>query len=237
MAAIVQISPLSDSVAYDVSAGYMNQLNVQGNVGAVVYTTTSASPSLSMSNGGAVTATGFLPLGPYTVSGMVADTHGNSGTWTFTLTVVITTSPPTSVVPAVPTLPTGVEIAVPFHIDPSTGGVAVLFDYPTILEQHIKSIVLTMFGERVMNPAYGSDLSTAVFKPIQTAEINIIAKSISDSIKQWEPAVHVISVVINPSSTSDSTLIITINWSVVPFSNVNTLTVSTGGTIAQVTAP
>ena len=62
-----------------------------GNTGAVTYTTTVSSPSVSVAANGAVTSPGSTSPGAYTVSGTDADTASDTGTWTFTLTVAPTT--------------------------------------------------------------------------------------------------------------------------------------------------
>ena len=83
---LTQGSPTSDTVGY--AAGYSNQLSVTGNVGTVIYTQTSSdSPDLNVDGAGGITASASLVPGSYTVSGTDIDSVGDSGSWSFTLTV------------------------------------------------------------------------------------------------------------------------------------------------------
>ena len=70
-------------------AGYAGQLAVKYAVSAVTYTETasSASSAIVVNSSGAITAAPSLALGTYTVGGKDADSAGDKGTWTLTLTV------------------------------------------------------------------------------------------------------------------------------------------------------
>jgi uncharacterized repeat protein (TIGR02543 family) len=85
--AIVQGAPTSGTVATAGSAGFTDTLAVSGNVGAVTYVTSPLSTNLTVSGSGGVTTAGTLAAGAYTVSGTDSDTNGDSGAWTYTLTV------------------------------------------------------------------------------------------------------------------------------------------------------
>jgi phage baseplate assembly protein W len=207
-----------------------------GGTGALTWSTTSPSNDLTVSAGGQVSTTGTLTLGAYFVAGTVVDAHGNSGVWQFSLTVVGAVSPGTGVTPVQPALPSGVEILVPFQIDPATGGVATLTDYGAIMAQHIETIILTGLNERVMNVGYGYGLERAVFQPINSNLPNLTAGDITTALTKWEPRVNILTVQIAQSPTAPNVLTVTVNFSVIPFNDVNTVSVSSGGTIAQVNA-
>lgn len=64
------------------------QLNVTGNSGTVSFVTSSAPiAGLTISSSGLVSSSASLAVGSYTVSGTDSDTSGDSGTWTYTLSV------------------------------------------------------------------------------------------------------------------------------------------------------
>lgn len=235
-ATIAQVAPVSDTVSSGLSETYTNQLVVTGNVGAVTYSTTAPSNDLTVSSGGSVTATGILDIGAYVVSGVATDTQGNTGFWAFALTVVGPISPGTAVTPIMAALPSGVEIMVPFQIDPTSGGVAIVTDYAAILAQHIETIILTGLGERVMNPTYGFGAERMVFTPVNAGLPSLLKSDIITAIKAWEPKVQVQNVIVESSPVGENILIITVVFSVIPLNDVNTVTVTTGGTIAQVNA-
>jgi len=234
MGLITQLPPTSDTVDAALSGTYGNQLLSSGGTGVLTWSTTNPSPSLNVSSTGQVSTPGTLTIGTYFVGGTVSDTHGNSGPFGFTLTTVGALSPGTGVTPTQSVLPTGVEILVPFQIDPATGSVAVISDYGAILAQHIETIVLTSIGERVMNPTYGYGLEGQVFHPINANTPNMLQSDITKAINKWEPRVKVQTVAVAENPTSPSLLSVTIEFSVIPFSDVNTLVVASGGTIAQV---
>ena len=238
MAVITQLAPTSATINGENTGFYVNQVNVSGVVTApAVFVTLVASPALNVAPNGAINTTGTLEDGTYTASGTVSDQSGNNGTWVFTLTVVGVPSAQVSLVPQIPAPPTGVEIAVPFQIDPATGAVATLTTYDAIIEQHVVTVVMTEKTERLMIPTYGSDLPKAVFGPIASNTNALLAKDIQSAITAWEPAVSLVNVKISTNPQSLSELDIVVTYTIVPFNDVNTVTVTTGGTISQVNAP
>jgi len=82
---ITQSSPTSGTVT--VGSTYSNQLETTGSGGTLTFTVTTSSPAFTVSSTGAVSAPDTLGVGNYTVSGTDADTFGDSGTWSFELTV------------------------------------------------------------------------------------------------------------------------------------------------------
>jgi hypothetical protein len=79
---------------------FTDAITTSGNVGAVTFTTTSVTNAFSVNANGTISASPNLAPGVYTESGTDSDIHGDSGVWSFTLTVVatpptITLSPPT----------------------------------------------------------------------------------------------------------------------------------------------
>lgn len=238
MATITQLAPTSDSINGEVTGFYENHVNVSGVVTApAVFITTTQSLALFVAPNGSISTTGTLENGTYTAAGTVSDQSGNNGVWVFTLTVVGVPSAQVSLIPQIPTPPTGAEIAIPFQIDPATGALAVVTTYDQIIEQHVVTIVMTEKTERVMIPAYGSDLPKAVFEAMGSLNIALLAKDIQEAIVAWEPAVSIVNVSISNNAQSLSELDITVTYSLAPFNDVNTVTVTTGGTISQVSAP
>ena len=71
-------------------SAFSDTITVNGNVGAVTYTTTSSGNAFTVNSSGDVAATGALAHGVYLVSGTDADASSDSGSWTYTLTVTVT---------------------------------------------------------------------------------------------------------------------------------------------------
>ena len=84
---LAQGSPTSASVAD--AAGYSGQLTVTNASGTVTYTENSSADSADVvvDSTGAITAASSLTPATYTVSGADSDTNGDTGTWSFALTV------------------------------------------------------------------------------------------------------------------------------------------------------
>jgi uncharacterized repeat protein (TIGR02543 family) len=85
---IIQTSPTAGATTTtDSSAFSPDPITVDNNIGAVTFSTTESSTGLNVSSAGFITTTGPLVQGTYAVSGTDRDTSGDTGTWTYTLTV------------------------------------------------------------------------------------------------------------------------------------------------------
>ncbi len=89
--ALVQRVPTTASVSATNSSTFTQQLNVGANLGAITYVQTSGTPALVVSSTGLVSTSGALVAGTYRAKGTVSDATGDTGTFTFALTV---TPPP-----------------------------------------------------------------------------------------------------------------------------------------------
>lgn len=239
-------SPAPHTVVYTTTTAVLTVLYDSANPYSSITTAYATGPSaggdtspLVVSPSGMVSTTGALQLGTYEVTGTWADAQGNVGTWAFILTVIAAFAPQTSVIPATSgphaLATSGIEVSVPFHIDPGTGGVAQAGDYYTLIEQHIESIILTYYGERVMLPRYGSNLQTLVFSQIDNQVNAITASDIKAEISKWESAANITSVRISSDFTNQfqGVLNVSVDYTVVPFDQVNTMVVATGGAVLQ----
>ncbi len=93
---LAQAAPTSASVPTTASSTFTDQLHVTHSNGALTYAVTTPAAGISVSSSGAISTTGTLAAGTYTVGGTDADADGDSGTWSFTLTVTSATPPPDS---------------------------------------------------------------------------------------------------------------------------------------------
>lgn len=232
---LVQFPPITSIVSIPDSESFQTQIVMANGNGVIEFTTTVPNPSLSVSGNGTVTSTVFLPTGSYVVSGFATDERGDTGDWVFTLDVSpeVSTSDVT-VTPLQPILPTGSEVAVPFQIDPATGGIAVKSDYSSIIAQHLLTIIQTQLGERVMNPGYGSPAQGLVFSPAVGANLALIQKDIKLAIQAWEPAVNVSTLQVSANTPAEGIINVDVYYSILPHNSVSTLSISTGGSISQV---
>lgn len=89
MGRITQVDPFGRTLTVANSGvSFSDQLAVTGSSGAVTYVVTSPNNHLKVTPSGTViTVDGPLAVGTYTVSGTDSDTLGDTGTWSYTLTV------------------------------------------------------------------------------------------------------------------------------------------------------
>ena len=236
---VYQTDPFFGNVNPLVSAEFSTQLNFVNAAQPVVYTVTKSSPNLDVSTNGRITGAKTMPVGTYSIAGTALGANGGFGSWVFNLNVVDSVAPGSSVVPIIaPTataLPTGLEMLVPFQIDPATGAVASITNYAEILAQHIKTIVMTSVNQRLMLPNYGSRLVESTFAPIHGASLAMMAQDLKAVIETWEPAVNIINVNVSTNpSMAPSTVVVAIDFSVVPYNSVSTVVVTSGGNVIQV---
>ncbi len=96
---ITQGAPTSGSTTPGNSTGFTDQLATTGQTGPVTFKTTTSATGIAVSASGAISVSTQLNAGAYTVSGTDSDTSGDTGTWSYTLTVAggtITQGAPTS---------------------------------------------------------------------------------------------------------------------------------------------
>ncbi len=93
---ITQVPPKGRTVTPPMSdGGFFDHLFVVGSIGATTYGVTSSNAHLHVSSSGLVTTVGGpLAVGTYTVSGTVTDSFGDTGTWTYALSVAKSSGEP-----------------------------------------------------------------------------------------------------------------------------------------------
>ena len=78
------------------------------------------------------------------------------------------------------------------------GGIAMTVGERDI-EAAVRIILSTAKGERVMRPEFGSIIQDFVFSPNNATTHGLLAYHVTDSLRQWEPRIEIISV----DATSD----------------------------------
>ncbi|WP_063728971.1 poly-gamma-glutamate hydrolase family protein [Streptomyces sp. RTd22] len=79
-----------------------------------------------------------------------------------------------------------VQMRMPFQLD-AMGRVAVLTDPDKMLVQRSRAVVATVPGEYVGEPAFGSNISAALFRPSDPIAAAIINDAVRDAMARWEP--------------------------------------------------
>ncbi len=138
---ISQNLPMSGSTTAASSSHFSAQLVTSGASGAVTYTQSGGNSKLNVSTTGLVTVAGSLNAGTYTVSGTTSDAAGDSGTFTFSLTVSGYLRP---VVHAVK------GTAVPGHLAVITVLGANFVGRPTVTAPGVRAVVVAASPTRVV---------------------------------------------------------------------------------------
>jgi phage baseplate assembly protein W len=73
------------------------------------------------------------------------------------------------------------------------------------VEQSLRILLLTLQGERVMRPDFGTQLGRYVFAPGSQQYLRLLETAIKDAVRDWEPRVDLDSVAAEmPSDDPDS---------------------------------
>jgi uncharacterized protein len=106
----------------------------------------------------------------------------------------------------------GAGWAFPMAID-ATGSVAIVRREREI-EESIRLILGTSYGERPMRPEFGCGIHELVFAPADSATAARIAYEVRQSLDRWEPRIDVIDVDVTTSDTDASALYVHITYSI-----------------------
>jgi uncharacterized protein len=106
----------------------------------------------------------------------------------------------------------GVGWAFPLRVD-STGGIG-LVRSDTEIEESIRLILGTAFGERPMRPDFGCGMHDHVFDSLDATTAGQVSYEVQASLIRWEPRIDVTSVEVNYDQNSQATLYIDINYTV-----------------------
>ena len=85
---LTQLAP--DTAMTSTGKGFTGQLEVSGAHGVVTYAQSTGAPHLKVSSSGKISAAATLAAGTYKAQGTARDILGDTGTWSFALTVVAT---------------------------------------------------------------------------------------------------------------------------------------------------
>jgi phage replication-related protein YjqB (UPF0714/DUF867 family)/phage baseplate assembly protein W len=78
------------------------------------------------------------------------------------------------------------QMRMPFQLD-AMGRVAMVTSPDSMLVQRSRAVVATLPGEYVGEPAFGSNVSAALFRPSDPIAPALIAEAVRDAMARWEP--------------------------------------------------
>lgn len=107
----------------------------------------------------------------------------------------------------------GRGLAFPLRVD-SSGGLALVSENRE-LEEAMRLILGTAYGERPMRPEFGCGIHDYVFAPVDSSTAGCVAFEVRQSLARWEPRVEVVDVDVTSDPDRGDTLYIDITYQVV----------------------
>ena len=93
----------------------------------------------------------------------------------------------------------------------TTGGIATVTGYREI-EEAIRLVLGTSYGERPMRPEFGCGIHDFVFAPADATTAGRLAFEVRSSLERWEPRIDVMDVMVSLDTDDPSTLYIDITY-------------------------
>ena len=90
------------------------------------------------------------------------------------------------------------DISMSFQTNPLNDDLIALKNSSAIARS-IRNIVFTQPGEKFFNPDFGSRISESLFENIDDASSDVIRDEIRSSIRNFEPRVNLLSVIVRPN--------------------------------------
>lgn len=104
----------------------------------------------------------------------------------------------------------GAGWAFPVRTD-ATGGIA-LVSREREIEEAIRLVLGTAYGERPMRPEFGCGIHDYVFAPLDATTAGRISYEVRAALRRWEPRIDVTEVRVSYDSTDSSTLFIDVRY-------------------------
>lgn len=82
---------------------------------------------------------------------------------------------------------------------------------PARVEESMRIILGTQYGQRVMRPTYGSNLMTLVFAPNNSTTANLAQFYVKESLSRWEPRIDNLDVAV-ANDDARGRLLITVTY-------------------------
>ena len=129
----------------------------------------------------------------------------------------------------------GFSVMVPLVYDNTDGPYKLNKTIEEVMRQNLKMVLLTSPGERIFEPDFGVGLNSFLFEHITDSLLDKIAERIKDQVDTYLPNIRLNSI---DFVTSDENPRLSINqvqtsieYSVLPFSSQDTLTITSNTTI------
>ena len=104
----------------------------------------------------------------------------------------------------------------PLMVDKIDGAYGNIKDYRSLVAQHMKMLVLTSPGERIMNPDYGVGIKRMLFEPNDQMLRGKISSRIYSQAEKYLPYVAINSVTFTTPEQFPNTLLVRLTYEIIP---------------------
>jgi phage baseplate assembly protein W len=99
-------------------------------------------------------------------------------------------------------------------------GYDLISDYVTLVKQNLKNLLLTVPGEKMMNPDFGIGLKRFLFENDDPTIYDSVASRIREQINKYLPYLEITDIVFNSasqdSSSEPNTLYVQVEYRIIP---------------------
>ena len=96
----------------------------------------------------------------------------------------------------------------------TSDGFTVVRDFPTMVKQNLKMLLLTIPGERVMEPEYGVGLKTFLFEAFTANTYSQMDDAISAQVTLYMPYVTIEDIMFSAADQDYNVLNVTLKYSI-----------------------
>ena len=106
------------------------------------------------------------------------------------------------------------DLSVSFNKNPITDDLVMVKDEAAVT-QSIKNLILTKFGEKLMNPSIGSDVYNMLFEPLDAFSAMELRDKILNTITNFEPRVDVLDMTVSATEDSDDLISVQMTYRII----------------------
>lgn len=108
----------------------------------------------------------------------------------------------------------GLSPALPLIVDEKDGPYRLNKETPELIRQNLKMVLLTIPGEKVMDPKFGVGLSRYVFENFGQGLDSEIMGEITLQVEKYLPYVYLQNIAVQPAGIDENVLNITISYQI-----------------------
>lgn len=106
------------------------------------------------------------------------------------------------------------DLSVSFRQNPITGDLITVKDEAAVT-QSIRNLILTKFGEKLMDPTIGSDVYNMLFEPLDAFSGMELKDKILNTIRNFEPRVEIIKLEVSALEDTDDSVSVSLIYRII----------------------